>query len=432
MSLAVSAFLGKHGFVSKVDVNSVAEAILYDMDCGLHGKKSDQDMIRTWTLPPEKKAQNKSVIVIDAGGTNFRSCLVTFDANGNPEISFMEKTKMPGVEKELGRKDFFDQIATNLDHLKDKADSIGFCFSYPMEITSDGDGILTSFSKEVKAPEVVGSHIGKSLSDALVAHGWKRPKRISLLNDTVAALLAGAATPAGGNEYSSYIGFILGTGMNAAYIQGPLSDVKDFKKADIIDCEVGKFCRIPRSDFDNEFDATSTKPGTFFLEKSCSGAYLGPITFYALRAAAKDGFVSEKLAKKLLELEKLTLIELDAFLHAPYNTGSTLGALLSEYGTSDDYKFVFEVLDAIVERSARYAASILVASVLKSGEGGDPTRPVCIVCNGTTFYKTYKIADRVKGCLEECLTKQRGLYWETVSVENDITLGAAIGGLVER
>ena len=55
MSREVSAFLGKHGFVQNVDVDDVAEAILYDMDQGLHGKKADQDMIRTWTLPPEKK-----------------------------------------------------------------------------------------------------------------------------------------------------------------------------------------------------------------------------------------------------------------------------------------------------------------------------------------------------------------------------------------
>ena len=40
--------------------------------------------------------------------------------------------------------------------------------------------------------------------------------------------------------------------------------------------------------------------------------------------------------------------------------------------------------------------------------------------------------ERVKGYLEQLLTQQRGLYWEIVAVENDITLGAAIGGLIER
>ena len=36
-------------------------------------------MIRTFCNPPENSAKNQTVIVIDAGGTNFRTCLVTFD-----------------------------------------------------------------------------------------------------------------------------------------------------------------------------------------------------------------------------------------------------------------------------------------------------------------------------------------------------------------
>ena len=90
--------------------NKAKIAILDDMNRGLNGLKSDEDMIPTWCMPPKSKVVNKSVIVIDAGGTNFRSCLVTFDANGVASISEMEKTKMPGVEKELSKKEFFDQF----------------------------------------------------------------------------------------------------------------------------------------------------------------------------------------------------------------------------------------------------------------------------------------------------------------------------------
>ena len=114
MNNAVSAFLSSHNFVRHVDVNTVAESILDDMNRGLNGLKSDEDMIPTWCMPPKSKVVNKSVIVIDAGGTNFRSCLVTFDANGVASISEMEKTKMPGVERELSKKEFFEQFASNL------------------------------------------------------------------------------------------------------------------------------------------------------------------------------------------------------------------------------------------------------------------------------------------------------------------------------
>ena len=429
MNNQVSAFLAAHNFVSHVDVLTVAQAILFDMRKGLKKEGADEDMIRTFCNPPEKSAKNQSVIVIDAGGTNFRSCLVTFDAAGVPSISEMEKTRMPGVERELSRTEFFEQIATNLEHLKNKSDRIGFCFSYPMEIQENGDGILLGFSKEVKAPEVVGAKIGECLKEALAAHGWNSIKRITLCNDTVAALLAGAACAGEGDRYSSNIGFILGTGMNAAYIQ-PDCDCCNIKKQ-IIVCESGKFLRVNRSDFDVDFDKTTVKPGTFYLEKLCSGAYLGPVSWYALQAAAKDGLFSAKVSDAILKLETLTLIEIDKFLHGPYNKECLLGNILCECGTDDDADKIFQILDAIVERSARYSAAILTACAIQTGEGKNAAKPICILCDGTTFFKTYKVRERVYGYLDEVLTRQLGIYWNIVSCDNDITLGAAISGLID-
>ncbi len=424
-----SAFLAAHNVVNHVDVLTVAQAILFDMRKGLKKEGADEDMIRTFCNPPEKSAKNQSVIVIDAGGTNFRSCLVTFDDAGQAQISEMEKTRMPGVERELSRKEFFEQIATNLEHLKNKSDRIGFCFSYPMEIQEDGDGVLLGFSKEVKAPEVVGAKIGECLKEALAAHGWNSIKRITLCNDTVAALLAGAACAADGDRYSSNIGFILGTGMNAAYIQ-PDCECCKIKKQ-IIVCESGKFLKVNRSDFDVDFDKTTVKPGTFYLEKLCSGAYLGPVAWYALQAAAKDGLFSAKVSEAILKLEVLTLIEIDRFLHQPFSTECVLGKLLSEAGTDDDADKIFQILDAIVERSARYSAAILTACAIQTGEGKNAAKPICILCDGTTFFKTYKVRERVYGYLDEVLTRQLGIYWNIVACDNDITLGAAISGLID-
>ena len=428
MKPSISSFLSKHNFVNHVDIYSVAKAISDDMKKGLRREKSDEDMIRTFCNPPEASAKGKSVIVIDAGGTNFRSCLVSFDQNGVPSISEMEKTKMPGVEKELSRKDFFAQIADNLEHLKNKSDRIGFCFSYPMEIKENGDGVLLGFSKEVKAPEVVGCEVGKCLKEALAERGWNSIKRITLCNDTVAALLAGAACATDADRYSSYIGFILGTGMNAAYIQ-PDCDCCNIKKQ-IVVCESGKFLSVNRSDFDVEFDKTTVKPGTFFLEKLCSGAYLGPVSLIALKAAAKDGIFADETAKKIEAIESLSLIEMDKFLHGPFNKDCILGEIACN-AASEDVDSMFQILDAIVERSARYSAAILIACAMQTGAGKNSSEPVCILCDGTTFFKTWRIKERVYGYLDSILTQQLGIYWNIVSCDNDITLGAAISGLID-
>ncbi|MCH5290918.1 MAG: hexokinase [Treponema sp.] len=429
MNKAIAAFLGRHNFSVHQNINPVVDALLHDMREGLSGRPASQDMIRTYCTPPSETATGKSVIVIDAGGTNFRSCLVTFDSIGKPSIDFMEKTNMPGVERELSRAEFFEHLAKNLEHVKDKADRIGFCFSYPMTITEDGDGILLGFSKEVKAPEVVGCHIGAELAKALSAHGWKNKMRISLLNDTLAALLAGAAGTNSGKRYSSYIGFILGTGMNGAYIQSATPEYK-IAKEQVIVCESGKFDKIGRSDFDDAFDAHSISPGTSRIEKMCSGAYLGPVGLYVIRAAAKEGLLSAPFAASLLQIEQLSLVELDTFLHSPYGTSSVLGKKAAETATGQDYDMLFQLLDAVVDRSARYAAAILSACVIQSGKGGTASRPVCILCNGTTFHKTYKLQVRVEGYLEQLLTRERNLHYEIIRCENDITLGTAIAGLL--
>jgi hypothetical protein len=179
------------------------------------------------------------------------------------------------------------------------------------------------------------------------------------------------------------------------------------------------------------FDKTTVKPGTFFLEKLCSGAYLGPVSWFALQAAAKEGLFSDKVNEAILKLEGLTLIEMDKFLHHPYDKECLLGKLLCDCGSDDDADKIFQILDAIAERSARYSAAILTACAIQTGEGKNAAKPICILCDGTTFFKTYKVRERVYGYLDEVLTRQLGIYWNIVACDNDITLGAAISGLID-
>ena len=117
-SCKVSAFLAKHGVTAaggSIDV--LTRAMLADMESGLEkdpsglplekaGMEPSLEMIPTWTKLPDSVPQNEPVIVIDAGGTNFRSCLVKFDSKGNPEITNLEKCGMPGIKKELSKEEW--------------------------------------------------------------------------------------------------------------------------------------------------------------------------------------------------------------------------------------------------------------------------------------------------------------------------------------
>lgn len=425
---AVTTFLKQHRFPLFDDERDIVAQLLSDMRAGLKNPADAyEDMIPTWMLPPAESPKNAKVIVIDAGGTNFRSCLVSFDGAGVPSISDFKKTTMPGVERELTKSEFFAAIADNIDYLKNKADRIGFCFSYSMTITKDGDGIPNAFSKEIKASEVVGCPVGATLCAELERRGWNKMQHIALLNDTVAALLAGAAGVAEGVAYASYIGFILGTGMNGAYIQ-PEAQFGDKSIArQIIVCESGKTGGFARSDFDEALDAKSQHVGDYQLEKCCSGAYLGPLALEMLQTAAREGLFSAECSKALLSLPALTLIEASEFLYAPFTPANAIVRSLQP--ETNDRAVAYELIDAMVDRAALYAASILSACVVQSGAGRDASKPVCLLCNGSTFYKTHKMRSRVEGYLETLLWRDRGLSYEIVSKDDDITLGTAIAAL---
>lgn len=435
----ISAFFGRHGmYINSPDVMATYEGLLFDMQQGLDSEpgsdflQSSQDMIPTWSNPPIESPKNETVAVIDAGGTNFRVCLVHFDENGEYSISDLKKSSMPGIEREYSKEEFFETIAANLDHIKNKATKIGFCFSYAMKITPDGDGEVLSFSKEIKAPEVVGCLVGECLSDALVERGWVRPERIVLLNDTSAALLAGATTATNGLRFSSYVGVILGTGMNSAYIEyEPIIKIANSPRtvpdSQIVVCESGLYNKLARSEFDIEFDKTTNTPNRYLMEKMCSGAYLGPVASIAVKQACKEGLFSQEASLALMSIDSFTLFDMDRFFYKPYNTETVLGKAIS-VGTQEDYDTLYLILDAFVDRCARLTSALICAAVLKSGKGTSPTLPVSVLCDGTTFYKTHNLYSRIRGYLQTELTQRNHVYFDIVTLDNAPTLGAAVAG----
>ncbi len=73
-------------------------------------------MIPTYIEVGADVPTNKRVIVADAGGTNFRVATVYFDDQKKAVIENLRLFKMPGVQHEIGKDEFFKIMA---GYLKD-------------------------------------------------------------------------------------------------------------------------------------------------------------------------------------------------------------------------------------------------------------------------------------------------------------------------
>jgi hexokinase len=419
-------FLKEHKMTAAdVDTQELVNIFLSEMEAGLAGERSSLMMIPTYIEANNKLVPNEPVIAIDAGGTNFRAAKVYFDEDMQLVTENLQHNKMPAVDEELSKKDFFETFAKYLADYKNVSEKIGFCFSYAVEIFPNKDGKLLEWSKEVKAPEVIGEMIGKNLLEAM----GTPDKQLVLMNDTVSTLLAGQAATAG-KEYDTYIGFILGTGTNTCYIEANKNITKteglDLNASQIVNIESGNFGKAPRTDIDIAFDNTTKNPGRYSFEKMFSGGYFGGLCTTALKMAAGEGLfpASKENIEKLQELssEEVNKFVLDMDLEQ--------NALEKALATEDEKTRATFIIDGMIERAAKLVAANLAAVILKTGKAKNCERPVLMTIEGTTFYKLKNFRLMFEKYLKEFLSGENQRYYEIVEVANSSLLGAAIAAIV--
>ncbi len=406
------------------NINEMVSSFITEMEDGLAGKESPLLMLPTYIEADGEIVPNQPVVAIDAGGTNLRIATVYFDDDLKLVTENIQYEKMPAVETELSKQEFFETLARYMEGFKTVSDKIGFCFSYAAEILPNKDGKLIEWSKEIKAPEVIGEMIGEQLLKAM-----RTPeKQIVLMNDTVSTLLAGKAATAG-KTYDTYIGFILGTGTNASYIEENRNITKtaglNLGGSQIINIESGNFGGVTSTDIDIAFDNSTTNPGRYSFEKMFAGGYFGGLCTTALKTAAKEGLFSD--AQKIEALTELTTLEVNKFVGGIDLEKNTLNLALA---TEEDKATAAGIINGIIERAAKLVAVNLAAVILKTGKAKSADKPVLMTIEGTTFYKLHNFKKMFEKNLQEFLSGENQRYYEIVEVENSSLLGAAIAAIV--
>ena len=269
----------------------------------------------------------------------------------------------------------------------------------------------------------------------------RAPGRITLLNDTVAALLSGLAEipPDGGRGRGEdrygvaggpAIGFILGTGFNTAYPEKHIPKIgfASEKAPQIVVCETGTF--VPRWLWvlDREFDAGTKNPGTYTMEKAVAGAYLGPLSFHILKRAVTDGVLRFARSGEFLALPELQTKDLNAFMHAPLAAEGPVGELFGPDERDALASFVY-LTSIITGRAALFAAAVLAAAVERVGGAYDPFSPVRIAVEGTTYVMYKGMREALESYLHTMLAADKPRFYTIAPVEQASLFGAAVAAV---
>ncbi len=414
------AFLEKHGMAPEsVDPDVCIYRMLAEMRSGLQGGACSMDMIPTYLSNDGELHPGVSAAVIDAGGTNFRSALVRFEPTGCT-VSDMIKRKMPGTEAPCTWEEFIRFTADAIEPLMDRADAIGFCFSYAAAITPEMDGRVITIDKEVVVTGCEGQLIGASLLAELARRGIEG-KRIVILNDTVAVLL-GMAAGLDKSKYGGFIGQVSGTGTNTC-VSLPVSAIGKLglegERGMIINLESGKYDGIKGGDFDRLLDERSHNPGQKHFEKLTAGVYLGEICHLMLNAAAEEGLLSAECAAKVRELPVFDSAVIDAW--ACGEGFDILG------GNEEDHSFAQTLSLALFHRSARcMCVNLLALAELIGGR----EKPICMLAEGSLVQKGRCYRPELERLLQLYGTEKRGIAFE-LHVGQETTLpGSAAAALL--
>ena len=409
----------------QISIEKSIQFIHQSMDEGLKEKETLLPMIPSYLNPYQSIQPNRPVIAIDAGGTNFRVALISFDTLNRPQISDLKKYKMPGTQEKLDKVSFFDAIINLIRPVIDQSDTIGFCFSYSTEILPTLDARIIRLSKDLQVEGIEDCIIGQEMKNALSRANLNDQKKIILLNDTVSTLLASKTEDT--INYGGYIGFVLGTGMNVSYVEHNKNISKisglDENNYQAINTEFARIDCFPMNEIDRKVDAETKNPNEHLFEKKVSGAYLGRVAYHTIQMCGASIFSNNFL--KTYENIDWETKNISDFLSYQYNS-PIYQKLNQSKIEKPDLESLYFILHQIVDRNAFMNAIALAGIITKTTGGKEPLAPLCIELNGSTIHKVWQLKEKMIGYLFQILREIDHYYLVFKQTDDSALIGSAI------
>ncbi|KAJ8433487.1 hypothetical protein Cgig2_018021 [Carnegiea gigantea] len=380
---------------------------------------------------------------LDLGGTNLRVMQVKLQ--GNRTIDLKSQSYTVPHKLKVGKlnvsilmqrsvcwfQELFDYIVDKVSIFIDKEEDdpkfkllpgqkreLGFTFSFPVYQTRINSGTLLSWTKDYDIKEAIGKDMVEELTKALERRNLdmnvtalELPTSVmKQLNDTVGTL-------AGGRFYDSNVvaAVILGTGMNAAYVEKTENILKPYgvppKSGQmVINTEWGNFnsSRLPLTVFDRALDDNSSNRGKQVLEKMLSGRYLGEIVRRILLWLAENAALfGDTIPPKLHEHYILGTDAVSA-MHGDYSSdldlvGECLEEILEITNISLEKKqLIVKICEMVATRGARLSAATILAILKRLGKDTASECETVVAVDGALFGKYQQF----KSCLHRTLSEE--------------------------
>ncbi|ORX49039.1 hypothetical protein BCR36DRAFT_584147 [Piromyces finnis] len=406
-------------------LRNICKHFVNELTLGLKEDGHTLKMIPSYVSRRPNGKETGSYLALDLGGTNFRVCEVYLEGDSKVRLT-QKKFTIPDYAK-CGQSDvLFDFLADSVltfiteNNIPTETDiPLGFTFSFPVNQTALDKGYLMGWTKGFDCKDTVGKDVVELLNEALARKNVKVHVS-ALVNDTVGTLMSHAY-----NDPGTFVGVILGTGTNAAYVE-KVSAIPKWKGGPvesgemIINCEWGAFDNervvLPFNKYDQKMDDESNNKGEQTFEKMISGLYLGEIVRQVIvdlvqRRVLFGGISSPEIETPYkFETAYMSRIERD---HSSdlLDTKLVLQELLNvPYPAPRDRRIVRRICELVATRAARLAAVGVAAVVTKMDRVGDG----CTVAIDGSVYEHYPhFGNRMKDAIHELL----GMFEENVSLQ---------------
>lgn len=435
----VQDFLAKKFEFSTADLLAVSEAFQKEFTCGLEKEGQMLPMLPTYLTDLPTGKEFGEFYALDLGGSNFRVLAVSLLGEGQHKIDG-RKFSVPEAIMTSDADELFGYIADRVLEVIPRTEAqkkLGFTFSFPVNQVGLNRGILLQWTKGFSARNCVNQDVVRLLEKALAVRCETNIEIVALVNDTCGTLMAKALT-----DTNTRIGLIVGTGINACYVEAidnikkQFADQKSMMKKEnmIVNTEMGAFQgpSLKRTEFDESVDRYSQNPGRQHFEKMISGMYLGEIVRCVVVGLHEQGFIFEQDAlpdewktKNSFTTVSMGAVQNDADVHLKA-TEAILTREMSSYGsTLRDRAILKAVCKAVSLRGAQLAGAAVFALLRKQSSMSHNEKITCAV-DGSVF-KFYPMFRESLRTTVSSLMEESGEFWDVqiVDAEDGSGVGAA-------